>query len=50
VATVRARREMRNPFLARKRPDQLTCEDCGLDFDRPNDAARESARSPWNKP
>jgi hypothetical protein len=46
---------MRNPFLTtRKRPEQLTCDDCGLDFDTPADSAhdpgRDSGGSPWGKP
>ena len=44
----------RNPFLSKKKPDLLTCEDCGLDFERPSDAARDSGRdsgrSPWSRP
>jgi hypothetical protein len=54
VTTARSRRgEARNPFLAKKKPQQLTCDDCGLDFDRPDssrDSGRDSGRSPWSKP
>ena len=54
VAAARPRREVRNPFLTKKKPELLTCEDCGLDFDRPADSARDSGRdsgrSPWSKP
>jgi len=55
ATSVRARRpEARNPFLTKKKPDQLTCEDCGLDFEKPADSARDSGRdsgrSPWSKP
>jgi hypothetical protein len=55
----RNRAETRNPFLPKgKKPEQLTCEDCGLDFDMPidstresgRDSGRESGRSPWSKP
>ncbi len=47
----RLRFEARNPFLTKgKKPEQLTCEDCGLDFERPSDGARDSGRSPWSRP
>ena len=55
VSTVRPRAGgMRNPFLSKKKPELLTCEDCGLDFEKPTsserDSERESGRSPWSKP
>ncbi len=38
---------IKNPFLTkRSAPELLSCEDCGLDFERPAD----SGRSPWSKP
>jgi hypothetical protein len=52
VCTPRARRpDARNPFLASKKAStEVTCQDCGLDFepgsDRP-DSGRDSGRSPW---
>lgn len=36
----RIRRSFLNPFLS-KVPDEVTCEDCGLDFDP------KSGRGPW---
>jgi hypothetical protein len=50
----RARRpDARNPFLASKKPShEVTCQDCGLDFEsRPDsrpDSGRDSGRSPWS--
>lgn len=41
-----------NPFLP-KAKIEITCEDCGLDFDpaqRLSDAPRSSGQAPWGKP
>jgi hypothetical protein len=40
-----------NPFLPKVK-SQVTCEDCGLDFDplTPVDTPRSSSASPWDKP
>jgi hypothetical protein len=40
-----------NPFLS-KTKTEITCEDCGLDFDptsTPVDPLRSSGQSPWSK-
>ncbi|MFT3765754.1 MAG: hypothetical protein QM820_09585 [Minicystis sp.] len=40
-----------NPFLSKSKTE-ITCEDCGLDFDpaAPSaDASRSSGQSPWSK-
>ncbi len=46
------RPDARNPFLASKKTStEVTCQDCGLDFEpgpaRP-DSGRDSGRSPWS--
>jgi len=48
------RPDARNPFLASKKaPTEVTCQDCGLDFDprgdvqRDSGPGRDSGRSPW---
>ncbi len=47
------RPDARNPFLASKKTaTEVTCQDCGLDFDPRADAGRDSGRdsgrSPWS--
>jgi transcription elongation factor Elf1 len=41
-----------NPFLSKKKePSEITCDDCGLDFEPPGaEAATSSKRSPWSRP
>jgi hypothetical protein len=52
VARPRRRRSgWANPFLP-KTKTEITCDDCGLDFDpavRPSDPPRSSGHSPWGK-
>jgi hypothetical protein len=54
VCTPRARRpDARNPFLASKKASsEVTCQDCGLDFEPISDprpeSGRDSGRSPWS--
>jgi hypothetical protein len=46
VSGPRRGRDTKNPFLVSAASREITCEDCGLDFD----PQAESGRSPWSRP